>query len=89
MLKTNALQIHVKDNVAIATQKIASGETIAIGGKKTIVAVEDIAAGHKIALSSIAKGEKVYRYGEAIAEAVGDIKPGEWVHVHNTKAYPR
>jgi len=89
MLKSNALQIHVKDNVAIATQKIASGETISINGKKAVVAKEDITPGHKIAIASISKGDKVYRYGEAIAEAIKDIKPGEWVHVHNTKAYPR
>jgi hypothetical protein len=45
--------------------------------------------GHKIALTFIGKGNKIFRYGEAIAETARDIKPGEWVHVHNTKAYPR
>lgn len=89
MLKSNALQIDVKDNVAIATQKITSGETAVLDGKKTVVATEDILPGHKIALGYITRGDKVYRYGEAIAEAIKDIKPGEWVHVHNTKAYPR
>ncbi|MDD5287787.1 MAG: UxaA family hydrolase [Dehalococcoidales bacterium] len=89
MLKSNALKIHQKDNVAIATQVITGGATIVVVGKKAVVAAEDIMPGHKIALTFIGKGNKIFRYGEAIAETARDIKPGEWVHVHNTKAYPR
>ena len=88
-MKSNALKIHKRDNVIIATQPITRNIAIVVDGKKVFDATEDIMLGHKIALIPIAKNAKVFRYGEAIAEATRDIKPGEWVHVHNTKAYPR
>ena len=31
----------------------------------------------------IAKGSKVYKYGEEIGTATEDIEMGEWVHIHN------
>jgi altronate hydrolase len=89
MLKSNAIQINIIDNVAIVAQKITDGETVIVGGEISVLAAENIAAGHKVALKLIGRGSKVYRYGEAIAEATEDINPGKWVHVHNTKAYPR
>ena len=51
-------------------------------------AAEDIEAGHKIALASMAVGDKVYRYGEPIVEATAAVEPGQWVHVHNTQPIP-
>ena len=45
----------------------------------------DIPSGHKIALSPIAAGEKVVKYGNPIGVATADIAPGEWVHSHNMK----
>lgn len=45
----------------------------------------EIPAGHKIARSDIAKGDKIVKYGFPIGEATRDIAKGEWVHVHNVK----
>ena len=84
-MDNNALRISEKDNVAIAMHNIKKGENVVIDGQQMFAAVEDIEAGHKIALSAIASGDNVYRYGEPIVEATRAIEPGEWVHVHNTQ----
>jgi altronate hydrolase len=87
-VKNNAIKIHEKDNVAIAMHNVAKGEAVIVDGQSLLDAIEDIEAGHKIALSAIASGEKVYRYGEPIVETTRAISPGEWVHVHNTQPIP-
>jgi altronate hydrolase len=84
-LKNNALKINENDNVAIAMHDVKKGESVVVDGQELFEALEDIEAGHKIALASFDSGEKVYRYGEPIVEATRDINRGEWVHVHNTQ----
>ena len=84
-MKNNAIKIHEKDNVAIAMHNVAKDEAVIVDGQNLLDAIEDIEAGHKIALSAIASGEKVYRYGEPIVETTRAISLGEWVHVHNTQ----
>jgi altronate hydrolase len=87
-MKNNALRLDEKDNVAIATHPIAKGDEVIINGRKTLATIEDVDAGHKLALAEIAKGEAVFRYGEPIVQATRHIKKGEWVHVHNTQPIP-
>ena len=48
-------------------------------------AAGDIPAGHKIALTDIAAGEKVIKYGEVIGRATADIRAGDHVHTHNVR----
>ena len=45
-----------------------------------------IPAGHKIALCSIKKGEKIIKYGMPIGKAKCDIEKDEHVHTHNTES---
>ncbi len=85
IMKSNALRINEKDNIVIATQPIKKGTVVIVDGRKLFPAAEDIPLGHKIALVSLARGRKVFRYGEPIVEATRAIKRGEWVHVHNTR----
>ena len=66
--------INPMDNVAVALHSLKSGEC---------GAVQDIPAGHKMALRPIGKGENVIKYGYPIGHATCDILPGQWVHVHN------
>ena len=47
--------------------------------------VEVRADGHKYALTDIACGENVIKYGSPIGHATADIKKGEHVHTHNVK----
>ncbi len=72
------LQIHSRDNVAVALRDIAEGQDL-----KHITARNNVASGHKIALHIIAKGEAVTKYGYPIGVARREILEGEFVHVHN------
>jgi len=86
--QSNAVIHHEDDNVAIAVRPIGAGEAIVVNGEELVTAAEDVDAGHKIALCSIASGGTVYRYGEPIIQATEAIAPGAWVHVHNTQPIP-
>ncbi|NIZ63211.1 galactonate dehydratase [Sedimentitalea sp. CY04] len=68
------------DNIAVALQKIEPGRQFASLG---FVAQSAIASGHKVALTEIASGQEIIKYGGVIGIATKDIKPGEHVHVHN------
>ena len=50
------LQIHSRDNVAVALSEIAKGERLT-AGELEVAAAETIPQGHKIALKAIAAGE--------------------------------
>lgn len=78
------MQIHARDNVAVALHAIAAGEEIAVAGAR-LTACEAIAQGHKIALRDIAQGENIVKYGFAIGHATAAIGVGSHVHVHNLK----
>lgn len=73
------------DNVAVARRGIAAGETLDLGGE-AIVARADLPLGHKVALRFIALGATIVKYGMPIGSATADIRPGEWVHLHNMRS---
>ena len=77
-----ALRCHATDNVAVALDALAKGNTVAVADV-TQVSRDDIPTGHKIALTAIAKGEEVRKYGAPIGVATTDIAVGDWVHSHN------
>ncbi|MGA8026965.1 MAG: altronate dehydratase family protein [Bryobacteraceae bacterium] len=74
--------LHPRDNVAVARVLLPAGQQIEVN-EATVFAKAAIPAGHKVALRKIAAGEPVYRYGNVIGFATGDIQPGEHVHVQN------
>ena len=76
------LVISERDNVATALEPLEIGRASMPNGV-TVVASETIAAGHKIALQSIAAGNPVIKYGSPIGLASRDIAPGAHVHTHN------
>lgn len=76
------LVISQDDNVAVALEPVAAGETIAAGGRQ-LIARDPIPAGHKIALVAIGVSEPVVKYGSPIGLATAPIAAGEHVHVHN------
>ncbi len=78
------IKIHESDNVAVAISTIAAGEEFEVASIK-LIAKEEIPAGHKVALSWIAAGEEVMKYGCRIGYAKEDIEPGSWVHIHNIR----
>ncbi|MBT9158570.1 MAG: Altronate dehydratase [Firmicutes bacterium] len=70
--------------MAIAVTVIPGGVTVTIPGDGEVVTNQEIPFGHKVALIPIPEGDDIIRYGEVICSAREDIKPGDWVHVHNT-----
>ena len=77
-----ALRLHPTDNVAVAKRPVKAGTDLA-NGAVCIKTATAIPAGHKIALSAIADGAPIRRYGQIIGFARGSIAPGEHVHSHN------
>ncbi|VWB87701.1 UxaA family hydrolase [Burkholderia lata] len=83
MTQRRTLHIHPDDNVVIALENAAPGDTI-VGIFSTVQ--QPIAMGHKLALHDIAAGSPVRRYGQVIGRATQDIPAGSHVHVHNVAA---
>ncbi len=50
-----------------------------------LTARADIPIGHKVALSDLAEGDTVIKYGVDIGRMVGPAEPGGHVHTHNLK----
>lgn len=79
------IKIHPNDNVIVALQDIAVGTVLEITNSFTVTAVNDIPAGHKMAITDITADSEIIKYGSRIGFAKEDIKRGDWVHVHNLK----
>lgn len=81
---TNVLKINPPDNVVVAIQPQSAGAVIEVDGK-AITVLEDVPAGHKIAITDIKAGENVIKYGFPIGHALEDKKAGAWMNEHNIK----
>lgn len=82
----SAYVINTRDNVAVALEVIDKGEKVPVIGESAlgeIEAADAIPKGHKIALSDIAGGAPIVKYGIVIGRATAQIKKGSWVHLHN------
>jgi (2R)-sulfolactate sulfo-lyase subunit alpha len=83
--------VHEKaDNVGVATVDIKTGETaqgLFMDSQESLEMklLQDVPLGHKIALTDIAAGTSVIKYGADIGRVVADISAGEHVHTHNLK----
>jgi altronate dehydratase small subunit len=74
------------DKVAVALMLIPRGETIEVNCENqnyTVIVKDEIKFGHKFAVTQIAKGDHILKYGEVIGKATCDIDAGEHVHIHN------
>ncbi len=72
------IQIHPKDNVAVALHAIPAGTVFA-----GVQASQDIPQGHKMALTALETGDQVMKYGFSIGHATASVAAGQWVHTHN------
>jgi altronate hydrolase len=77
---SRVLILNPADDVAIALDDIASGDT---PDGLNAPARADIATGHKIARRAVEQGGLVRRYGQVIGRANVAIAAGDHVHVHN------
>jgi altronate dehydratase large subunit len=82
----DARWLDARDDVATALVAIARGTPVALAcgdARREVVLREDIAAGHKFALASLARGAPIHKYGELIGHLTAAVEPGDWVHEHN------
>lgn len=76
------LIISARDNVATALEPLEPGRTLTVDGWSVVV-LEVIPRGHKVALRSLAEGDPVVKYGSPIGTATASIPAGAHVHTHN------
>ncbi len=73
------------DNVAVATVDFPAGAVVPCdGGQVTLV--DAVPMGHKAAVTAIAAGAKIVKFGCPIGSALRAIRVGEHVHTHNIKS---
>jgi altronate hydrolase len=78
------VRIHPLDDVAVAIDLLPAGIEVNAGGDP-VVTVEEIPAGHKVALRDFAGGEVVRKYGFPIGETTTPVARGAWLHEHNLR----
>jgi hypothetical protein len=84
-----AILLDVNDNVATLLEDLTEGDQAVAGFGDATVNVclrESVRFGHKVAVRPIREGEDVIKYGLPIGQALSDIEPGAWVHVHNCRS---
>jgi altronate hydrolase len=75
-------RIRAEDTVAVALRPLAKGESPR-SGDLVLTALDDVPAGHKIALADIPAGEGIVKYGCVIGRAKTAIPRGGHVHTGN------
>lgn len=83
-----ALKVNDLDNVAtIFANSLTAGTEVELCDKKgrieRMTLLSDIPYGHKIALTNLAPGDPVLKYGESIGAITHAVRKGEHVHIHN------
>jgi altronate dehydratase small subunit len=73
------------DNVAVALVDLAASSRVPVG-ETTLLLMQAVPFGHKVALVDIRKGSPVIKYGEQIGLATRDIAAGHHVHIHNVES---
>ena len=79
------IALHPLDNVATAVCDLGLGDTVHVGSKSLPI-TQDVPFGHKVALTLIAQGEHIIKYGESIGRAIHEISPGQCVHVNDIES---
>lgn len=84
-----AILLREGDNVVTLLKDLSEGDLAVTGAADATVDVrlrEDVRFGHKVAVRPIGEDEDVIKYGMPIGQALSDIEPGTWVHVHNCRS---
>jgi altronate dehydratase small subunit len=84
-----AIVVDARDSVATALADLAAGEVLLLpigNEERRVTLAAPIGFGHKLALTPIAAGDPVVKYGAAIGRATQAIAPGDHVHLHNLES---
>ena len=79
MMEQAVIRIHPRDNVAVALRPLSAGEAVSVDGQAVPIR-EEIPFGHKVALTDLAEGEMVVKYGAPIGHAAQAVPAGAWLH---------
>jgi len=79
------VHLHPNDNIAVSIKEISKGDLVSLKSN-TIEVQETIQFGHKIAVTPIKKGTKIFKYGVPIGISTEEIGVGYHVHTHNIKS---
>src|SRR4051812_27394884 len=71
------------DNVGVALRDVGADEIAHVMGGRSVLPIEPIPLGHKVALRPITSGERILRLGVPVGIATADIPAGALVHIHN------
>jgi altronate hydrolase len=80
--ENSAIRLNPADNIAVTRVSLSPGTKLSIDGIPVTV-MDQVPAGHKLAIASIRPGEIIRRYGQTIGRAKQPIEPGRHVHTHN------
>ena len=78
-----AIRLHPSDHVAVAKTPLPPGMTLVLEDGSAVMVRQLVPSGHKLALTPLAVGEPIRRYGQIIGFATQPITAGEYVHSHN------
>jgi SAF domain. len=81
--ENSAIHLNPTDNVAVARVPLAPGMQLRIDGAPLTV-LDHVPAGHKVALTPIAQGEIVRRYGQVIGRAKRDRSSPAAISIRKT-----
>lgn len=84
LLSDVALQLSERDEVAIALQPISAGTTLRLGADgRELTVGQDVPRSHKLALTDLAVGAQLHKYGQSIGRLTTAVQAGDHVHSHN------
>ena len=86
-MKKKHIIMNSDDNCATSLAEIPKDEEVELDTGDVIKINHNIPLGHKFALQTIKKGDKVRKYGEIIGLATENIERGDWIHIHNIESY--
>ncbi len=81
-MERKVLVMNPVDNVGVLLED-AETDDFCTHENRQVAVLEPIEFAHKVALTDIPEKSWVVKYGENIGYATGDIKKGQWVHIHN------
>jgi altronate hydrolase len=82
--KQKILQVHPKDNVLVALDNLAKGDTVQFNGTNYTLQ-EDIPAKHKFFMQDLEQGDEIIMYGVLVGKAQTALVTGSRMSTSNTK----
>ncbi|GAA4967074.1 altronate dehydratase family protein [Kineococcus glutinatus] len=80
---SSVLLLHPHDSVGVARADLPAGTVVTLDGGRELPLRADVPRGHKVAVTDVAAGAEVRKYGQVIGRATADVRAGDHVHVHN------